>query len=357
MTKARESQIDLSQTPWYHLVNRCVRRAYLCGVDSISGQNYEHRRAWIEQRIMQLANVFAIDIAAYAIMNNHYHLVARVNQEKAQAWSNLEVLQAWTQLFASNITVQQYLQSPETADEAIVKQVNDMADIYRKRLYDISWFMRVLNESIARMANKEDQVTGHFWEGRFKSQALLDEKALLSVMAYVDLNPVRANIALSLEDSDFTTIQRRIKNTEDFPEPALVTQEKPCEVINQQQKLENAFLQRLDQIPRASLMAFDANALNNQQIPFAKPDYIEFVNYLGQALHPYKKGFLSSTQKPNPLMQKYKLTPEIINVICQGKLLKSFGAAIGDIKSLQRHQAHQQVKYQKGSGVAKMMYG
>ncbi|MGE4502080.1 MAG: hypothetical protein AB7D03_04340 [Thiomicrospira sp.] len=103
MTRARQELISLSDTPWYHLVNRCVRRAFLCGVDSISGQNYEHRREWIEQTMLKLASVFAVDIAAFAVMSNHYHLVVRVDKERAQAWSDDEVLARWMQLFSGPV--------------------------------------------------------------------------------------------------------------------------------------------------------------------------------------------------------------------------------------------------------------
>ncbi|WP_052501382.1 transposase [Thiomicrospira microaerophila] len=126
MTRARQQLISLSDTPWYHLVNRCVRRAFLCGVDSISGQSYEHRREWIEQMMLKLASVFAVDIAAFAVMSNHYHLVVRVDKDRAQAWSDDEVLERWTQLFSGPVYLQRYVADKDQAEPAIVKQVQQL---------------------------------------------------------------------------------------------------------------------------------------------------------------------------------------------------------------------------------------
>jgi len=212
MTRPRCSLISLPDTPWYHLVSRCVRRAFLCGHDTFTGQDYEHRRAWVESRIRELASVFAIDVAAYAVMSNHYHVVVRVDADCAAGWSADEVLRRWLQLFTGPVLVQHYLVPTLRAQmgDAEIDKVLELVETYRARLFDVSWYMRVLNESIARQANAEDGVTGRFWEGRFKSQALLDEQALLAVMAYVDLNPIRAGIAESPEDSVHTSIAVRL---------------------------------------------------------------------------------------------------------------------------------------------------
>ena len=216
MPKPRSQQISLLDTPYYHICSRTVRKAFLCGVDKQTGISFEHRRTWIEKRIFQLAQIFSIDICAHAIMHNHLHLVLHVDTEKTKSWSTEDILKRWHQLFNGTLLTQKYIQhinnpNSPTLNKFEMAIVESTADIYKQRLIDISWFMRSLNEPIARQANREDNCTGHFWEGRFKSQALLDEGALLACMAYVDLNPVRAAIAPTPEASDFTSIQLRIK--------------------------------------------------------------------------------------------------------------------------------------------------
>jgi len=221
MPRPRKSLICLSETPYYHCVSRCVRRAFLCGKDKFTGKSFEHRRGWVEKRLMTLARVFAIDVCAYAVMSNHIHVVLHVDKDNALSWTTEEVLQRWHRLHQGTILTRKFLNLPQrqSLSDAEKKTVGDIAQIYRERLYDISWFMRLLNEYIARQANKEDNCTGRFWEGRFKSQALLDETALAACMVYVDLNPVRANLAATPEQSSHTSIKKRIRKARCHKQP------------------------------------------------------------------------------------------------------------------------------------------
>lgn len=171
--------------------------------------SYEHRKSWVEKRLLFLSKVFAIDICAYAVMSNHVHVILCVNKNAALSWSTHTVLKQWHKMHKGTLLTQKYMKG-ELLSEVELRTVKNSAEVYRKRLFDISWFMRNLNEFIARKANEEDNCTGRFWEGRFRSQALLTEKALLSCMAYVDLNPIRAGTATSLKESFHTSIHRRI---------------------------------------------------------------------------------------------------------------------------------------------------
>jgi hypothetical protein len=159
--------------------------------------------------------------------------------------------------------------------------VSDIIAIWRKRLADLSWFMKCLNQSITRQANLEDSCTGHFWEGRFKSQALLTEEALLSCMAYVDLNPVRASMAKTPEDSDYTSIQERIAPCFDL-ERAIGSQSDHQDLLNFESSLK-------------PLLAFSGNVTEEVQnsILFSFNEYIELVDWTGRAILLNKRGAIS----------------------------------------------------------------
>ncbi len=161
----------------------------------------------------QLASVFCMDICAYAVMGNHYHVVLRIAEDEAKALSLDEILVRWSALFSGNFLANRYQSAARSEmSEAEIEKVREIAEDWRSRLADISWFMRCLNEFITRIANKEDGCKGRFWEGRFKSQALLDDVAVLACMTYVDLNPIRAGLAKTPESSAYTAIQERIRN-------------------------------------------------------------------------------------------------------------------------------------------------
>jgi putative transposase len=207
MALPRSKYVKEGQEGVYHCFSRCVRRAFLCGYDSLTQRDFSHRKAWLVDRLRHLAAIFAIEVCAYAVMENHYHSILRTRPDIVAAWSDWEVASRWLTLFPrKNAPV------PPTDEQirALANSTKRIAQL-RKRLCSLSWFMGRLNEFIARAANKEDSVKGRFWESRFKCQDLLDDAAIAACMVYVDLNPIRAGLAASPEESLFTSIQERIR--------------------------------------------------------------------------------------------------------------------------------------------------
>ena len=161
MPQSRKSQISLIDTSFYHCISRCVRQSFLCGVDAHSGHSYEHRRGWVEERLLFLTSVFAIDICAYAVMSNHTHVVLCVDKALADSWDAREVLRRYHYIHRGTLLTQKFMHGDSLSQGELIS-LDDTVEIYRKRLYDISWFMRDLNEFIAREANKEDGCKGRF---------------------------------------------------------------------------------------------------------------------------------------------------------------------------------------------------
>ncbi len=205
MTMARRLLVDVDLTRYYHCISRCVRRAFLCG------KGFEHRKAWIEARLEILAKNFAVSVCGFSIMDNHLHVLCRLDPGIADGWSDEDVVRRWITVYPpANLDAD----DPRTLQAWLNDQCNDASRVakYRQRLQDLGWFMKALKEPLARMANKEDDCKGTFWEARFKSIAILDEEALLATCAYIDLNPVAAGIADTPEASDHTSIKQRVKH-------------------------------------------------------------------------------------------------------------------------------------------------
>ncbi len=159
MTQARSTLVSTSDIPYYHCVSRCVRRAFLCGYDTNSQTDYEHRRQWLEDKLFRTADTFSIKLCAYAVMSNHYHVVVHIHTNTT--WSKREVLRRWHSLFNDTYLSQSFA-AGEPLLPAQIEVLDQDIETWRERLCSLSWFMKVMNESIARRANLEDKCTGHF---------------------------------------------------------------------------------------------------------------------------------------------------------------------------------------------------
>ena len=213
-------------------------------------------------------------------MSNHVHLVIKLLPNQIDDWTNDDVLKRWTSMFKGPLLVQKH-QRGEKLAKAEQTVVDEIIQTYRERLGNLGWFMKCLNEPIARMANKEDGCTGHFWEARYKSQPLLTEEALLSCMAYVDLNPVRAAMAATPEESEHTSIKERIKPSLDLS--ACISD------LLQSHQLNHFYFSY------KPLLVFDGNTTCEEQlgILFNIEDYLQLVDQTGRSIRDDKRGAIA----------------------------------------------------------------
>ena len=345
MTRARNEIVDPAVTPYYHCISRCVRRAYLCGFDQLTQKNFDHRKTWIVNRLALLSHTFALEVCAYAVMSNHMHCLVRLNLQQAQAWSEYEVVVRWNKLYSIPTLVQQYQKGE--CNQAEARQARQTIEVWRDRLASLSWFMRCLNEYIARLANQEDECTGKFWEGRFKSQALLDEAAVLTCMSYIDLNPIRAGEADQLETSNYTSIQQRLY---EYANKQVNTS------IEQQS---NKILQPSPMLLKVKLMPLvelDQDSHHNS-LGFTARDYLELVDWAGRGVREDKSG--SIAQESSPILERLALDAEtfILHMAGKhGKALIESPIALGVLKRLKQFAQRLGTKFVRYQGIAPGLY-
>jgi len=315
MTLSRKSQINVENVTTLHIYNRTVRRAFLIGLRRMDGDEQEdtHRKEWIRNRLRELVQIFHIEVAGYAIMSNHYHLVVRTRPDLARKLTPYEVARRWWDLYPKKRDSRGRPKEPSGEDLDMILfdpesgSPDGRLNLLRRRLGDLSWFMKSLNEYISKRANREDGCTGAFWEGRFKSDVLEDQGAVLACMTYLDLNPIRAGLAETPESSDFTSGQDRTK---------VALSRRKLEGLKrefQAKKMRAERRRKLEEIEQEWNRTVDhvswLNAMEQTSLLKASPeigailnikeeDYLSILDWTGRQLRLDKKGKIPDDLKP-----------------------------------------------------------
>lgn len=331
-TGPRSEVFDPENVGVYHCTNRCVRQGYLCGFDTSTGINYEHRRDWLRGRIEALASIFAIEVGSFAILENHFHVLVRNRPDIAKSWSDEEVVRRYLRLSAKSLMLRE--EPSERQVHAVLQQPERVAEL-RQRLSHISVFMAMLDESVSRSANAEDECSGHFWQDRFGCQALTSEAAILACAVYIDLNLIRAMIAETPETSRYTSVHERIHDRLD-----------ELAAADAEGKLDSRGASDASDVPSArghrrsgwlvpiSIEEGDGydgagegrRASNRGLLSLPLEKYLELVDWSGRQLRHDKRGVIPGHLKP--LLERLGLVPREW-LKCLSKFRTRFGPIVG----------------------------
>ena len=341
---ARKEIVDESDVGVYHCVARCVRRAFLCGVDRYSGKNFDHRKVWVCERLEELAAIFAVDVLGFAIMSNHIHVLLRTRPDVAQDWSEEEIARRWWNLHPMRRNDDGTPAVPEPCELVAIQADLQRLAVLRRRLSSLSWLMRSLCEPIARRANREDRCTCRFFEGRFKSQAVIDEPALLACSIYVDLNPIRACIAETPETSDFTAAFERIAaRQQQVPRQevhTVATKTPPTDDAGMEPGSTTARDAWLSPVPDAEVpdslsdrlpRGPQRRASNRGFLPMTLDEYLELLDWTGRQIRTGKRGAIPAALLP--ILERLRINAEAwVDTIEQ--FGRKFRRAIGRVSSM-----------------------
>jgi putative transposase len=315
MTVARKHLINEQRSGCYHLVSRCVRRAFLCG------DARKHRRDWIAAAVEQASRHFAVEILGFAIMSNHLHLVVKTQPRWAEGWSDRAVAQRWAALYP--LRGRDGEPEPWPDDKINHLAANPIrCQTLRERLGSVSWMMKLIKERIAKRANREDRCRGHFWEQRFTSVQLVDQAALLSCLCYVDLNPIRAAMATRPEHSDYTSVRERIRARQEHHRGKKLCEQCESMITPALQAARNSGPEHGLWIASMQRCIVGSPEARDAPSPIALNDYLELVDATGRIIRGDKRGAIPAHLLP--ILERLDL-----DVHAWVKLMKSHGRFIG----------------------------
>jgi hypothetical protein len=315
-----------------HVINRVVRRCFLMGDDPVTGKNFDHRKQWIEDELQKLAGAMGIDLLGFAILSNHFHLILRSRPDVVATWDDTEVARRWLLLCPQRKNKDGSPAEPSECELNSIRHDPDRLAQIRLRLSDISWWMRLLCQTIAIRANREDGENGKFWQSRFRAVRLMDEDSLLACAAYVDLNPIRAALAETLEGSDHTSAQRRIEAqranaigpSDEAGELSPTDNRQTADAaISQSFSAPDRFLAPLELDEQGGEIGpcgspSGTRCSDKGFLPMSVADYLDLLDWTARQAVPGKRG--STPVDIPPILERLKLSP---TVWCE--LVRDFG--------------------------------
>lgn len=345
MRKPRCEVIDPNEVNAVHVCSRTVRRCRLFGKDELTGKNYDHRKGWIEAKLQRFAAWFGIDLIAYSVLSNHFHLVLRNRPDVVAGWDDTEVARRWLMICPHRKDKQGNPLEPTGAELDTIRNCPERLAEIRSRLADISWWMRLLCQRIATRCNQEDEARGRFFEERYRATRLLDEASLIACAAYVDLNPVRAALAETVESSDHTSAQRRAEalRAAEANGQAKPGQDRPkADVVEPLRQGDDRFLSPL--VPEAGLESLpgpDPSQLADRcsdkpGFGMSTVDYLDLLDWTARQVRPDKPGYTPGDLPP--IVARLGLSGEAWSELV-GSFGRLFHLVAGRPESIDRHRS------------------
>ncbi|TWT86380.1 hypothetical protein [Neorhodopirellula pilleata] len=354
---SRAEVFDPGEVAVGHVFSRTVRRCFLMGDDPVSGKNFDHRKRWIEEYLQQFAAYFGIDLLCYSLLSNHFHLILRSRPDVVATWSDEEVARRWMMLCPSHRKADGSPMEPTQPEINSIAGCPVKREEIRRRLSDLSWWMRLLCQRVAMRANREDEEHGRFFQDRYKATRLTDEASVLACAAYVDLNPIRAAMCERIEDSDFTSAQRRIQ-----AEHEEVHETPPDETPRHQTPPEEAMSERSEPIAKLrhrrdsflSPVSIDElldpigpcgsatpeRCSDKGFLAMSLADYLELLDWTARQAAPGKRG--KTPASVPPLLQRLGLDQaswcELVSDF--GKLFCTVAGSPDSVDSMRSHGTH-----------------